>query len=656
MSPEKARQFVELINDPQFKVWLDRRATAPERQEVWSDAIDDWETAVHDRLAALVAAFPSVPSETANAAGVIMREVNQGRPGLVVGVLLALAILGSAIEWLVRQGLRAGPQASAWELKASLEDAVAIPTFALVSIGAFVVLEWPPLLRRVVLTILVAFIAVRAVRATTRFLLKVGSPDNAPAHGDALVAHNEMASFWNRQITAITVIGLTGCAVVDIMPHLGFSSDVARLTALLFGQVLLWVAVVTVWRRPGASGSVATKSILSLYLIVLWLAWAAGLNTLLWVGIFALTLPPVIRTAGDLARALANRWSGEGLIGVVVDVVAVRGARAAIIGIAALWLAYIWRNRTVALFSDQTSTAIVFGLLNGIVILLIADLLWQLSKAFINYRMQAVNAATEQRSDETTRNARMRTLLPIFRNVLAVFICVIAVLTVLAGMGVQILPLIAGAGVVGVAIGFGSQTLVKDILSGVFYLLDDAFRVGEYIQTGSYKGTVESFSLRSVRLRHHRGPVYTVPFGQLGAIQNMSRDWAIEKMTIGVTHDADIELARKLVKSIGQELASDPEFAADILEPLKMQGIDSFGDFAIVLKIKMKTKPGTQFALKRRAFMMIKRAFEQNGIKIAVPTVHVDGTSTDSPAAAQQIIKMHQAARLVVSEGGEKPV
>ena len=100
----------------------------------------------------------------------------------------------------------------------------------------------------------------------------------------------------------------------------------------------------------------------------------------------------------------------------------------------------------------------------------------------------------------------------------------------LSALGVEIGPLIAGAGVVGVAIGFGAQTLVKDIIAGMFYLLDDAFRVGEYIQSGNYKGTVESFSLRSVKLRHHRGPLYTVPFGVLGAVQNMSRDWVIDKI------------------------------------------------------------------------------------------------------------------------------
>ena len=151
----------------------------------------------------------------------------------------------------------------------------------------------------------------------------------------------------------------------------------------------------------------------------------------------------------------------------------------------------------------------------------------------------------------------------------------------LAAMGVEIGPLIAGAGVLGVAIGFGAQTFVRDVIAGMFYLLDDAFRVGEYIQSGNYKGTVEGFSIRSVRLRHHRGPVYTVPFSLLGAVQNQSRDWVIDKLTIGITYDSDIERARKLIKQIGLELAKDPDFAPLIIEPLKMQGVEQLGDFAV---------------------------------------------------------------------------
>jgi small-conductance mechanosensitive channel len=228
----------------------------------------------------------------------------------------------------------------------------------------------------------------------------------------------------------------------------------------------------------------------------------------------------------------------------------------------------------------------------------------------------------------------LRTLLPIARNVLFVVVVVIAAMMALSAMGVEIGPLIAGAGVIGVAIGFGAQTLVRDVISGMFYLLDDAFRVGEYIQSGNYKGTVESFSLRSVKLRHHRGPIYTVPFGMLGAVQNMSRDWVIEKLQVGVTYDTDLELVKKLIKQIGRELAQDPEFAPHTIEPLKMQGVEQFGDFAIKIRMKMTTLPGEQFVIRRRAYAMLKTAFDANGIKFAFPTVQVAGEGGASAAAA----------------------
>jgi small-conductance mechanosensitive channel len=221
----------------------------------------------------------------------------------------------------------------------------------------------------------------------------------------------------------------------------------------------------------------------------------------------------------------------------------------------------------------------------------------------------------------------------------------VAIMMALSSLGVEIGPLIAGAGVVGVAIGFGAQTVVKDVISGMFYLLDDAFRVGEYIQSGSYKGTVESFSLRSIKLRHQRGAVYIVPFSELGAVQNMSRDWAIEKMTITITYDSDIEKARKIIKKIGLELFEDPEFKPTTIEPLKMQGIDSLGDSGLLLRMKVMTLPGQQFTLKRRALRMIHEAFNENGIKLAVPTVQVSGGRDDAiAAAAQQTLAAHNAA------------
>jgi len=148
-----------------------------------------------------------------------------------------------------------------------------------------------------------------------------------------------------------------------------------------------------------------------------------------------------------------------------------------------------------------------------------------------------------------------------------------------------------------------------------------------------------------VKLRHHRGPLYTVPFGALGAIQNMSRDWVIDKMMVGVTYDTDLDKAKKLIKQVGKELAADPELGPNILETLKMQGVEQFGDFAIQLRLKMMTKPGEQFAIRRKAFGLIKKAFDENGIKFAFPTVQVAGGAGEAEAAvARQALELAKPA------------
>jgi moderate conductance mechanosensitive channel len=136
-----------------------------------------------------------------------------------------------------------------------------------------------------------------------------------------------------------------------------------------------------------------------------------------------------------------------------------------------------------------------------------------------------------------------------------------------------------------------------------------------------------------VRLRHQRGALYTVPFGILGAVQNQSRDWVIDKLTVGITYDSDIDRARKLIKQIGLDLAKEPEFAPKIIEPLKMQGVDALGDFAVQLRLKMMTLPGENFVIRRQALAMIKKTFDANGIKFAFPTVQIAGDGEPSAAA-----------------------
>ena len=229
-------------------------------------------------------------------------------------------------------------------------------------------------------------------------------------------------------------------------------------------------------------------------------------------------------------------------------------------------------------------------------------------------------------SPEAKRRQRLNTLLPILRNVLMVMIVGIAVLMALDALGVQIGPLLAGAGVVGIAIGFGAQTLVKDIISGMFYLLDDAFRVGEYIQSGEPQGHGRELlaalgqAAPPSRADHHRALRRTrrgpEPEPRLGDRQDDDRR--------DLRHRSRQGAARSSSRS-ASELAADPEIAPNIIEPLKMQGVEQMGEFAVQIRLKMMTKPGEQFAVRRRAYALIKKAFEANGIKFAVPTVQVSG-------------------------------
>jgi small-conductance mechanosensitive channel len=177
----------------------------------------------------------------------------------------------------------------------------------------------------------------------------------------------------------------------------------------------------------------------------------------------------------------------------------------------------------------------------------------------------------------------------------------------------------------------------------MFYLFDDAFRIGEYIVAGSYKGTVESFSLRSVRLRHHRGPIYTIPFGDLGAVQNLSRDFVIDKLSFQVTYDTDLDKARKLIKKAGQELAADPEIGPKIIEPLKMQRVENFGEYGVEIKTKVTCVPGGQWEVRKKLYPMIKQLFEENGIEFARPTVKVSGSGTDNETVAARTVAAKKA-------------
>ena len=679
-TPAKVHELLTLLADPKVQKWLEQEAkakaasqSAPENvEESISHYFDAQLGAVRTHILALAAALPDVPNQFQRGSRLVTAELGDaGRTGALL-LLVVFVALGFGVEWLFRwatQGIRARLDSLPLETVSHRLRVVAarfafavgmLLAFAVGSVGAFLAFEWPPLLREMVSGLLVAILAIRVAIVVGRFLLAPEAERFRIIPVDTVAAR-----FWCRRITAFVGWFAFGRVLVGFGRTLGYSLESRQLIAYALGLGLLAIALEAVWRRPAVSdeeeapsapthrlGRGARNAMMSAGIVLLWVLWVAHAMSSFWLVLVIITLPLAIavtrRAVEHLLRPPGTRETAEGPSD-VLTVILERGIRALLIIGAVAVLGWGWGVDVVNLAGQDTLFArIAHGVLSAVVILLVADLLWHAIKAAIDRKLaQSVDLGLPN-TDEARRQARLRTLLPIFRNVLFVVVIAVAVLMALAAMGVEIGPLIAGLSVVGVAIGFGAQTFVRDVIAGMFYLMDDAFRVGEYIQSGNYKGTVEGFSIRSVKLRHHRGPVYTVPFSLLGAVQNQSRDWVIDKLMVGITYDSDLERARKLIKQIGLDLQKDEEFAPLILEPLKMQGVENLGDFAVQIRMKMMTLPGEQFVIRRKAYAMIKKAFDENGIKFAFPTVSVTGegeASAATAAVAQRALELtHPAA------------
>jgi small-conductance mechanosensitive channel len=242
-------------------------------------------------------------------------------------------------------------------------------------------------------------------------------------------------------------------------------------------------------------------------------------------------------------------------------------------------------------------------------------------------------------------SSRMATILPVVRNLILGAVLAVAGLVVISSAGVDVTPLLAGFGVLGLALSFGSQTLVKDVVSGIFFLAEDAFRIGEYIDTGKLMGTVEQISLRSVRLRHHNGPIHTIPFGTITSVTNFSRDWGTIKFELRFEPDADLELIRKTAKKVGLGLLEHPEFGNDFLVPLKMQGIQTVTESSMVVRFKFTSRPGNPSLIKREGMKRLLTALKEAGLPLASTAVVVRAgtshvTENAANAAASTVVPM----------------
>ena len=375
------------------------------------------------------------------------------------------------------------------------------------------------------------------------------------------------------------------------------------------------------------------------FLVVAYLYWVArwfetGLShSYAPLGTMAVVLAlPLLDNLGDeLVRSMVLRMDNADRFRRVL-----RGAWRVVISLAALVIvAGLWGLDLIALAKGENAPGWASAAFDVAVTLLIGQLVWRLIQAALHTEKHIVGGDLEEVHDEMAGPSRLNTLIPLFRIMLLMVLVVVVLMIVLSSLGVSVGPLLASAGIIGIAIGFGAQTLVRDIFSGMFFLIDDAFRIGEYIELDQdIRGEVEALSIRSLQLRHHRGSIITIPFGELKNVTNHSRDWVIYKMSYRLEPDTDPAHVKKIVKRIGAEMLADPLHGAKFLEPLKSQGVFQIDDdSALVMRVKFKSKPRMQFVLRREIYHRMRAAFAEAGIKFARTKVEVV-SADDAPDAA----------------------
>ncbi len=258
-------------------------------------------------------------------------------------------------------------------------------------------------------------------------------------------------------------------------------------------------------------------------------------------------------------------------------------------------------------------------------------LVWIVLDAFMEER---IAGRSGYRRNERISN-RARTLLPLFRNALVVVMLMIALILSLANLGINVNPLLAGAGVIGLAVGFGAQALVQDLITGVFILVEDTIAVGDTIDAGGHVGTVEGLTIRTVRIRDVQGAVHSVPFSQIKVIKNMGRDFAYAVFDIGVPYDADIDKVLQIMRDTGREMSHDVSWRHLLLAPLEVQGLERFDASALIVRARFRTRPLQQWDVARAYNLRLKKNLDRAGISMPYPQmdIRVNG-SLDLPERA----------------------
>ena len=274
-----------------------------------------------------------------------------------------------------------------------------------------------------------------------------------------------------------------------------------------------------------------------------------------------------------------------------------------------------WGVQTFGWLASDAGRFVASRVATLIVILVGAAVVWEVVSAIIERYLEE----RESGGNTVARSARVRTLLPLMRNVVRITLGVVVTLTVLSELGINIGPLLAGAGVVGLAVGFGAQSLVKDVITGTFILLEDSIAVGNIVDLGGHVGIVEGLTIRSVRLRDLGGNVHVIPFGEVAALVNMTKGFSFALIDVGVAYRENVDEVIEILKEVAADMQLDDTYGPSILEPMEVLGLDSFGDSSVNIRVRIKTLPMKQWGIRREFHRRMKRVFDDKGIEIPFP-------------------------------------
>ncbi|WP_411564434.1 mechanosensitive ion channel family protein [Pseudomonas shirazensis] len=307
-----------------------------------------------------------------------------------------------------------------------------------------------------------------------------------------------------------------------------------------------------------------------------------------------------------------------------------------------IWLAFIelglrvWGLSMIG-FAEGEGHDVSLRLLGLAGTLIAAWLVWILADTAVHHALV--------RSRRGLANARAQTMMPLIRNVMFVAIFIIAVIVALANMGMNVTPLLAGAGVIGLAIGFGAQSLVADLITGLFIIIEDSLAIDDYVEVGGHLGTVEGLTIRTVRLRDIDGIVHTIPFSEIKSIKNYSREFGYAIFRVAVPHGMSIDKAITLIREVGQTLRSDPLMRRNIWSPLELQGVESFEAGQAILRARFKTAPIKQWEVSRAFNLALKRQLDEAGLDLAMPRLSVQVVTAGGGGLSEAVAGETPAAK-----------